>query len=171
MNNSSRIISLSEIKIQAQILLKKINSSDHKLKADALAKIAGYLKSINLELAAEDIQLKHCLGYFAADYGFANWANYKFYFEHSQLSKFIPQGGFFNQWFSNYREAKAILKASGGYLLPYQQQFFICERGYIEYLGLNPDDENWRKITYNWVEPENLGAWQELNQAYANLRK
>lgn len=171
MNNSSRIISLSEIKIQAQILLKKINSSDLEIKAEALAKIIGYLQSINLKLTAEDIQLKHCLGHFAADYGFANWANYKFYFEHSQLSKFTPQGGFFNQWFSNYREAKAILKASGGYLLPYQHQFFICERGYIEYLGLNPDDDNWRKIAYNWVEPENLSAWQELNQAYANLRQ
>lgn len=169
MNNSSRIISLSEIKIQAQILLKKINSSDHKLKADALAKIAGYLKSINLELSAEDIQLKHCLGCLAADYGFANWANCKFYFEHSQLSKFIPQGGFFNQWFSNYKEAKSILKTSGGYLLPYNEQFFICERGYIEYLGLNPDAEDWNKIAYNWVEPEDIRAWQKLNQAYIKL--
>lgn len=169
MNNSSRIISLSEIKIQAQILLKNINSSDHKLKADALAKIAGYLGKINLALATEDIQLKHSLAYLADDYGFANWANYKFYFEHSQLSKFIPQGGFFNQWFSNYKEAKAILQATGGYLLPYKQQFFICERGYIEYLRLNPDDENWRKIAHNWVEPEDFSAWQELNQAYAKL--
>lgn len=171
MNNSSRIISLSEIKIQAQILLKKINSSDHKLKADALAKITDYLQSINLELTTENIQLKHCLGYFAADYGFANWANFKFYFDHSQLTKFVPQGGFFNQWFSNYKEAKAILKASGGYLLPYQHQFFICERGYIEYLGLNPDDANWRKIACNWVEPEDIVAWHELNQAYTKLRK
>lgn len=112
---------------------------------------------------------KHCLGCFAADYGFTNWANYKFYFEHSQLSKFIPQGGFFNQWFSNYKEAKSILKASGGYLLPYNEQFFICERGYIEYLGLNPDDENWNKIAYNWVEPEDVSAWQKLNQAYVKL--
>lgn len=55
MNNSSRIISISEIKIQAQILLKKINSSEPQLKADTLAKIASYLKSINLALAAEDI--------------------------------------------------------------------------------------------------------------------
>lgn len=34
------------------------------------------------------------MGYFAADHGFANCSDYKFYFEHSQLSKLTPQGGF-----------------------------------------------------------------------------
>lgn len=166
MSNSSHIMSLSEAKIQAQILLKNINSSDSELNTAALAVINDYLNSIGLNLAADKIQLKHCLACIASQYGFNSWANCKFYFEHTQLTAFTPRGGFFNQWFSNYQEAKEILKTSGGYLLPYQQQFFICEGGYIDYLGLNPADPNWEKIGYNWVEPQDIGAWQELNRHY-----
>lgn len=166
MSNSSRIISLAEAKIQAQILLKQLNSSNTELKSVATGKINSYLKTVNLELTSDKIQLKHCLAYIADHYGFKNWASCKFYFEQTQLTVFTPRGGFFNQWFSSYREAKQILEQSGGYLLPYKNQFFICESGYIEYLGLNPEDPKWAKIAYNWVEPEDTGAWQELNSAY-----
>ncbi len=168
MNNSSRIISLSEAKIQAQILLKNLNSTESELKTVAVAKIDNYLNRIGLTLTADKIQLKHCLACIADQYGFDSWANCKFYFEQTQLTAFTPRGGFFNQWFSNYSEAKQILKDSKGYLLPYRQQFFICESGYIEYLSLNPADPNWEKIGYNWVEPQDISAWQELNNAYVH---
>jgi hypothetical protein len=171
MNNVSRTFSLSEAKIQAQILLKNINPNHGELSKEALAKIQQYLNRHNINLALPDLQLKHCLAYIAYVYGFASWANLKFYFERTKLTKFTPRGGFFNQWFSNYNEAKAILLKAGGYLLPYKNHFFICERGYIDYVGLDPEDSHWDKIGNNWVEPINITAWEELEQKYLIINR
>lgn len=164
MNNLSRPFSLNEAKIQAQILLKNLSSLDNNLATQAherLKNLQPLLDNIN------QIQLKHTLAIVANEHGFSSWINLKNYFSFTSLTKFNPNGGgFFNQWFSSYSEAKAVLQQTGGHLLPYKNQFFICESGYIEYVGLNEQPLDWQAINYNWIEPADMEAWQRLNNLY-----
>ncbi|MDD3267078.1 MAG: hypothetical protein PHC75_07870 [Burkholderiales bacterium] len=158
MNNLSRPFSLNEAKIQAQILLKTISSSDQNLSQQAQKRLSN-LQFYDLRR----IQLKHTLAVIANEYGFSSWLNLKNYFSLTGLTKFNPNGGgFFNQWFSSYLDAKQMLQKTGGYLLPYKNQFFICESGYIEYLGLDKLASDW----HNWIEPVDIDAWQRLNDLY-----
>lgn len=166
MNNLSRPFSLNEAKIQAQILLKNISSLDNNLAQQAQERLS-ILPTLLDNLS--QIQLKHTLAVIASEYGFSSWTNLKNYFSITGLTKFNPNsGGFFNQWFSSYLEAKQMLQQTGGYLFPYRNQFFICESGYIEHVGLIEQVSDWQGINNNWIEPADMQAWQRLNDLYAN---
>lgn len=161
MNNLSKQFSYDEARIQAQILLKNLSSTENK---EAFKRIEQIFKND----IPQKIQLKHTLLVIANEYGFDSWLNLKNYFYTTGKTNFNPiGGGFINQWFSNYNEAKNILKQSRGYLLPYKNQFFICESGYIEYLGLDQYTQEWLLINNNWVEPINMIAWNKLNNIYS----
>jgi hypothetical protein len=80
-------------------------------------------------------------------------------------------GGHLNKWFSHYSEAKEEQKKTGGYLLPYKNQFFICDENFITSLGFNPKDENWNAIAFDWVKPSNQQAWQRLNEQWQLIQK
>ena len=170
MNNSLRIFNLDEAKIQAQILLKQATVSDQIISHLAAQRFLPVLQKQNLSLLPHEFQLKHALAVIAHEHGFENWTNLKNYFTTTSKSIFTPQGGFFNQWFSKYAEAKQMLSQSGGYLLPYKNQFFICEAGFIEYVGLNAQASEWQKIGYNWVEPQDFSTWQILKDKYEQLQ-
>lgn len=164
MNNLSRPFSLNEAKIQAQILLKNISSLDKNLVQLTQKRLN------NLQILPDNlnqIQLKHALAVIANEHGFSSWVNLKNYFLLTGLTKFSPNGGgFFNQWFTSYSEAKQMLQQTGGYLLPYKNQFFICESGYIEYIGLIEQISDWQAINCNWIEPTDMEAWQRLSNRY-----
>ena len=69
---------------------------------------------------------------------------------------------FLNRWFSNYEEARKSLEGQGGFLLPYQQHFFVCESDVIEAMGLEPDDPDWERIGRDCARPGDLEAFQRL---------
>ena len=69
-----------------------------------------------------------------------------------------------NRWFTSYPEARASLEAEGGYLLPYKSHFFVTLSEGIRDLGLNPDDPDWERIGWDWVEPKDLEAWDRLKE-------
>ena len=69
---------------------------------------------------------------------------------------------FLNRWFVSYEEARASLGKQGGFLFPYNRQFFVCEEGAIRALGLDPGDPDWQRIGYDWVEPLDRQAWLRL---------
>lgn len=166
MNNLSRPFSLNEAKIQARILLKNLSSQDKNLAQYAQQRINSLLV-LSSNFNPNKIQLKHALSVIANEHGFNSWVNLKNYISLTGLTKFKPNGGgFINQWFSSYSEAKQILRQSGGYLLPFKNQFFICESGYIEYINLDKQDSDWQAINYNWIEPADIEAWQRLNSVY-----
>ena len=80
---------------------------------------------------------------------------------HSE-SMYAPQmDAVLNRWFTSYGEARASLEERGGYLFPYRAQYFITEEGVRE-LGLDPEDPNWERIGWDWVQPEDSEAWQTL---------
>jgi hypothetical protein len=71
---------------------------------------------------------------------------------------------YLNRWFAKYEEARGSLDSEGGYLLPYRHQFFVCEFGAINALGLDADDPDWKKIGCDCVKPVDLEAYERLSE-------
>jgi len=166
MNKPRTAYSVSECKIQASILLKSIRSSDLQ-KALASAKwlqILPEFKQVSCdEIIKIDVKRKSVLNVIALEKGFDSWSELK-----CQLP-FI-RGGFLNQWFKNYDDAKSYLQSNGGFLLPYQKQFFVCDQNYINHLGFNAEDNDWKLINYDWVKPKNKEAWQHLYKKWMKIQ-
>jgi hypothetical protein len=71
---------------------------------------------------------------------------------------------FLNRWFTTYEEARRVLESEGGYLLPYKQQFFVCEAPAVKAMGLDPDDPDWHKIGRDCVRPADEQAYRRLRE-------
>ena len=181
----SPIYDLEEYKIQASILLKKFRSADQKQalhSAQRLQKLPRLADTSVEEIVRLNgkIKRKHTLQVIAIENGFATWVELKqhieqrpekLYIKHSLYTALYPRRcqGFLNQWFVQYDEARAYLDENGGYLFPYKDEFFICQAGYIQALGLDPQDRDWGQIAFDWVQPANQTAWQRLNSQLKNL--
>lgn len=75
----------------------------------------------------------------------------------------VPQmNTFLNRWFTSYQEARASLEQEGGFLLPFQGQYFITTGHAIRELGLDPEDADWALIGWDWVQPKNSEAFIRL---------
>jgi len=71
---------------------------------------------------------------------------------------------YLNRWYANYDEARASLEADGGFLLPYQKHFFVCEPEVISALGVDPNDPDWEKIGHDCARPRDAEAFARLRQ-------
>ncbi len=69
---------------------------------------------------------------------------------------------FLNRWFKTYEEARSVLDGEGGYLLPYKQQFFVCEAPAVKAMGLDPEDPDWERIGRDCARPTDEQAYQRL---------
>lgn len=69
---------------------------------------------------------------------------------------------FWNVWSADHGEAAKIRRQTDGWLLAYKRQFFVVERGYIEFLGLDPDDPDWDLIGRDWARPGDFAARERL---------
>ncbi len=149
MNKSHKSFSVAECKIQASILLKSFRSND----ISAVKRFQALQELTTI--SSTEIKRKHALLVIARENGFKSWADLK-----CQLP-FI-QGGFLNQWFSNYAEAKSYQQLKGGFILPFKNQVFICDANYIDHLGFDSNDPDWESIERDWISPSNKIAWQRL---------
>lgn len=162
MNKPNPFFDVEECKIQASILLKALRSSD--FAAAKRLQILPEFKSLSQEeILQMDIKRKHALTVIALEKGFQSWSELK-----CQLP-FI-RGGFLNQWFKNYEDAKTYLQANGGFLLPYQKQFLVCDSDYITHLGFDAEDKDWQLIRYDWAKPANQKAWQRLYKKWMAIQ-
>lgn len=75
-----------------------------------------------------------------------------------------PRGAdvFWNVWSADHAEAAKIREETDGWLLAFKRQFFVVERGYIEFLGLDPDDPDWDLIGRDWARPGDFEARSRL---------
>jgi len=71
---------------------------------------------------------------------------------------------FLNRWYANYEEARKSLDSDGGFLLPYQKHFFICQPEVISALGLDPNDPDWEAIGYDCARPLDASAFERLRE-------
>jgi hypothetical protein len=69
---------------------------------------------------------------------------------------------FLNRWYSNYEDARRARESDGGFLLPYKHHFFVCEAEVISAMGLEPDDPDWEKISWDGAQPVDIEAYQRL---------
>jgi hypothetical protein len=158
--------SMAEYRIQARRLLGQLRRTDSEEAADnAAARFRG-LRSFSEKSLAEisrDAQLKHALTVIAVEHGYASWIELKDATKTARPPMYAGEMDvFLNRWFVSYAEARASLEAEGGFLIPYRNQFFVCEESAIRVLGLDPEDTDWERIGHDWVTPRDRQAWRRL---------
>lgn len=166
MNKPHKSFSVDEGKIQASILLKSLYSNDLIISQKAAKRFRRLAEFKDLSLSdiiKADIKRKHALTVIAIEKGFKSWTDLK-----CQLP-FI-RGGFLNHWFANYVDAKSFQQLNGGFILPFKNQFFICDADYINHLGLNAEDPDWELIEYDWINPINKNAWNRLYKKWMKIQ-
>ncbi|STY28579.1 Uncharacterised protein [Legionella wadsworthii] len=166
MNKPPKIYNVEEYKIQASILLKSLRSANQFIAQNAAKRFQNLpeYQNYSIEEIQAAVKRKHALTVIAKAKGFNSWSDLK-----CQLP-FI-RGGFLNHWFAYYAEAKRHQSIEGGYLLPFKNQYFICDADYILNLGFKADDLDWKLIGYDWVKPRNIEAWQRLYQKWMKIQK
>jgi len=167
MNGPVKAYSVNECKIQASILLKSLYSQDLKISQKAakrFQRLPEFQSVSHQELNQTKIKRKYSLAVIALENGFESWRDLK-----CQLP-FI-KGGYLNHWFSNYEKAKNFQNSEGGYLLPFKNQFFICDKNYIDNLELRSNDPDWALIGFDWYRPNDKAAWQRLYKKWMAIQK
>ena len=111
--------------------------------------------------AGKPIRLKTSLAIIAKASGFDSWRDLKAKLGETEL--FSPRSSaIWNTWYASYEEARKHLASHGGFLLPYEKQFFICDIHYIERLGIERDDADLAKVGADWTKPQDNSAWRHL---------
>lgn len=168
---------LQEVKTQAKKLLKALKSEPSLVTAMQIP-----LKKINIA-SPELLKLKHCLVLVSMELGFKDWHEAQQLLSGSKPeltiinmgSFFYPRGcgGFINEWFADYAQAKNALinSATSKWLLPYKNQFIVVEQEYIAMFKL---DEallsSWAKIEHDMVASYNSVAWDKITCAVIRNR-
>lgn len=168
------IDAIDEIKIRARLVKRRLEAGEPAAleRLRPLREFRG-LKGEELAAAGAEAQHKHCLALISMELGFQG-------FEHAcRVLRGDPEerdfgktlyprgvGAYLTQWFISHGEGQAMLAELGGYLLAYQKQFFLVERSFIESLGLDPDDADWRALGFDWASDRDLSARARL---YAKL--
>ncbi len=163
MNQSRRSFSLEEGKIQASILIKSLRSEDTTISQRAAARFHCLPEFSGLsisEIQKSPIKRKHALNVIAIENGFPSWNDLK-----TQLCFIV--GGHLNHWFTTYKEAKAFQKSSHGFLFPYKHQYFVCKETYVQEIGFDPRDPDWKLIDFDWVRPSDRRAWERLYRKWS----
>lgn len=155
---------IRELKIRAEILHKKIKSKDPR----AIER----LRILPEPRRSPDVQRRDCLAVVVAELGFSNWPAAKIalsgegHAEEFGTLLYPNRAGCLNLWYAAYDDAVPVRAARQGYLLAYKRQYLVVDRYFIESLGLDPDDPDWREIGFDWVRPLNIAARTRL---YAKL--
>lgn len=110
----------------------------------------------------QDIKLKDALELVAKENQCDSWKDYKSSLDTFWYKKSSP---FLTHWFTVHNEAVNFREREGGYLLTYKGQYFVVDRDYIEFLGLDPDAPVWQVIQYD-VSPSN-----HLEKIYDYLKR
>jgi hypothetical protein len=171
-------------RLAARQLIKQLRADDGEVAVAAAARFQ-QLRSCAAKTVAEilaaraQIRLKHALAVIAAEQGQPSWRALKEAVEPNAQApgaaevkpgrEMYARGldVLLNRWFARYEDARAAREQEGGWLLPFDKQFFICEAEGIRVLGLDPDDPDWALIGWDWVQPQDQAAWLRLKQKRA----
>lgn len=132
---------------------------------------AKLLQKSKLKLG-KSIPLKDAYSIIAKSAGYTSWQAMKEDIE--QYALFRPSGvslPYWNNWYSTYEEAKSYLRKNSDYLLPYEQQFFICGIDYIEALGIDREDPDLKLVGFDWFAPKDSKALARIKLKITNAIK
>lgn len=150
---------VDELSRRAKLFMKKLARGD----ADAEKR----LRALPYVGAREEAQHKHALAVIAKELGFKSY-------EHAtRVLRAEPQerdcgtflhayGGFTNNWFVDHEEARAAIRPTKTYLVGYGRQYIVVERGYVEHVGLDPDDPDWALVGWDLARPKDRAAATRL---------
>jgi len=162
---------IQEAKIRADLILARAKTGD----ASTLSRFKSLqdLKHLPLGELARELSRKHALTLIARELGFPNWPLAKQVLsgdhEGTHFGDLLyPKAcfGFLNNWYADYEEARAQRDHTNGFLLAYRRQYFVVGAQYIQTMGLDPHDEAWSKMGWDWARPKDLAARTQL---YAQL--
>ncbi|MCO5142561.1 MAG: hypothetical protein M9962_05670 [Oligoflexia bacterium] len=108
------------------------------------------------------IALKEAYEILAKSAGFSSWREMKSTLDTHEILRPPHASALWNVWYGSYEEAKTHVLEHGGYLLPYQKQFFVCDENYVLNLGIETDDPDLKKVGRDWVTPKDATAWNRL---------
>lgn len=105
----------------------------------------------------QSVRRTECFAALAAELGFTSWWEAKRVLagapgeNYGTLLYPAAGSGHLNLWYRDRDEALRVRQSRNGWLLAYRHQFFVAERGFVEELGLAPDDPRWRAIAFDWT--------------------
>ena len=161
---------IQHLKSQARILHRNAREGD----PSALKRVFGSIATLGVkgedELSAA-VNRSQCLSAVAKGLGFKGWAHLTNVFagrdkDFGTLLCPDRMSPFWNIWCKTHEEASKIRQETSGYLLAYKTQFLVVDADYVAALGLNPDDQDWALIGYDWAKPRNREA---RNRLYGKL--
>jgi hypothetical protein len=161
---------IRELKVRAEILHKRVYAGDARNLA-RLRILTPFRRSSDEALSeiAPAIRRQHCLNVIAAELGFANWADARRAITgEGRIQDFgtllCPQRCcvHINLWYKQYDEAAVERRHREGYLIAFRRQYLVVDRFYIETLGLDPADADWKAIGFDWVRPRSRAARTRL---------
>lgn len=126
-------------------------------------KIKAKILQKNKAKAGKAIRLKEAFEIVAKSAGYHCWRSMKQDVERHAVYR--PSGvslPYWNNWYRSYEEAKAFLREGVDFLLPFENQFFICGVDYLEALGIAKDDPDIGLVGSDWVTPKDQLAWERL---------
>ena len=126
---------------------------------DAIARLRKHpeFKSDGDATIVSQVKRRHALFVIARELGFSDWPHATKVLcgrtAEDYGTMLYPRGGVAhtNIWSASYDEARTLRQETGGYLLPYRNQFIVVEDHYIRTLGLDPDDGDWAPIKRDWL--------------------
>jgi|CZKU01.1.fsa_nt_gi hypothetical protein len=172
-----------ELKVRAQILHHAVKASESAA-LERLRVLVGFRKADAeaLRSAATGIQRKHCLAAVSRELGFASFEHARRVFEGDASEAdfgtllYGTARGHLNHWFATYDQAHALhaqtSSATGRrYLLAYKRHFFVVDRLFIESVGLDPDDADWKEIGWDWARPKSREARRRLYGKFMDAQR
>jgi len=107
-------------------------------------------------------RLKDAFSMIARASGFSSWQDMKLTLDANEVLCPAGSSAHWKVWYANYDEAVAHLGLNGGFLLPYQKDFFVCDADYIRFLGIESEDPDLVAVGPNWAEPKDPRAFDRL---------
>jgi len=167
-NGAFRSVTL--LKTRARKLHRRAQFGD----ARALARLRTLpeLKGLDDAALVAAVRRRHALATVARQTGFGSWGHALSVLRGTESRDFgtllYPSrcGPYPNIWCAGHDEARAIRGHHGGYLLAWRRHCLIVDEHFISALGLDPADEDWQRMSRDWVRPADLAARDRL---YATL--
>lgn len=157
---------LDDLKAQARRLQAHVQ--DRKPAALVRLRALPKLREADDAALAATVKRRHCLAVLARELGFDGWPHAVAVLGGESVENFgklLYPAHFssrLNIWCATYDEAREIRADNDGYLLAYQRHWFVAESGFIEALGLDPQDADWERIGRDWARPKDLAARTRL---------
>lgn len=171
--SSTAPLPLSECRIRASLLHKSLLGPDEARAvraAQRLCTLPVYAALSPRELLdrREQVGHKQALEVIAREQGHGSWRELK-HARDTAPRRFDAEAFFardagsdFKRWFVTHAQARESLLAHGGWLFPFREQFFVCERAFLHTRGVDVMDPDWWRMGFDWVQPADPGARARL---------